>query len=85
MCVQTAPLTNLLFLKNVLLFVHLAALGPSCSTWDLQPSLSHAGSFLFFIFLVVTCKLSVEACGNLVSQPAFEPGPPSLGDWSLNH
>lgn len=50
-------LTLFYFLKIFILFIHLAAPGLSCSTWDFQSSLQHTGA------LVAVCELLAVECG----------------------
>ena len=55
------------FLKYM--FICLATLGLSCSTWGLRSSLWHAGS------VVSAQKLSAVACGIDFSHQGLNPGP----------
>ena len=80
-CVQMAPLTNLLFLKNVLLFLRwvlVAARWIFNLPWVMQ-------EVFYFLFFSSSMQTLSWGMWNLVPQPGIEPAPPSLGDWSLSH
>ena len=69
-----------IFLKclfNVL--IYLTALGPSCSTWDFQSALRHAGS------LAVACKLLVATCKIWFPDQGSNLGSLHWKRWCLNH
>ena len=58
---------------------------PGCSTWDLQFSLRHAGSWECEIFLAVACELFSCRVWDLAPWPGIEPGPPALAAECLSH
>ena len=61
------------------IFIYLATSGLSCSMQDLLSSLWHAGPF--------RCSMQTlrYGMGDLVPWPEIEPGPPTLGAWSLSN
>ena len=61
-------------LSRLFKFIYLAALGLSCGNQDRQSSLRHVGSFF------LSCSM-----WELVPWPGIEPGPCTLGSWSLSH
>ena len=52
-----------------LILIYLAALGLSCSTWDRQSLLQHAGSS------VTACEPLIEACGIQFPDQGLNLGP----------
>ena len=55
--------------SSLKIFIYLATLGLSCSTWGLQFSLQHAGS------LIVVCRCLVGACGIYFPDQGLNLGP----------
>ena len=68
-----------LYFWKIFVCISLAALGLSCSIWDLRSSLQHVGSlFTAFTFLVTACGIQFPDQGS-------NPGPFVLGAWTLSH
>ena len=68
-----------LYFWKIFVCISLAALGLSCSIWDLRSSLQHMGSLFAAFTLLVT------ACGIQFSDKGSNPGPFVLGAQTLSH